>query len=423
MPELAANVKSILGITSSDFECIISDNNADPLTLKALFEVGDPRLKVVRPNRPLPMTDNFEFGAGQATGDWLLFLGSDDGVVASRFPRFAGLLDSSQSSVITGRTVGYAWPGVGRNHAGGRSWFQSSRDERRVVRTDQVRAYLRGRILRDALHPKATLPNPYMHGAIRRNAITRIRNRHGGRLFRTSTPDAFLSMAILHEEENYEVTDLAFGIQGVSPSSTGYTTLRDPSAVREAIQVSSSEKGRGAGFLPAGASTASVFLHQLECWATASGVGADFVSGTRDREAVIRTAFRFAWPQERIQLPSVFEAKWPDLMSVVEAESKRYESGGALLAAGSRWNGLRNRQQSLSAVSRGLAYLKKTDGAVLDTFDAASVVTDVDDSSTEQIHAGFFRWSAGAIKGIGIKAPAEARLRSRRRIRSSGGSP
>ena len=411
--QLSAGVRSVLDIQSPDIECIISDNNEKPVIADLLADLADSRLTVVRPPMHLPMTDNFEFASQHATGEWLLFLGSDDGVVASRFQRFADLLESCRSSVLTGRTIGFAWPGLNPNEAGGLSWFQGGDQSSRTVSTDEVRRHLRARLLRDALHPTVTFPNPYMHGAIRRDAVDRIRQHHEGRLFRTATPDAFLSMAILHEETSYEVTDLAFGIQGVSRDSTGYTVMRDPSTMSQAIQCSLTNEGRGAEFLPPGPAVASVYLHNLECWATASGAGSNFASGPRDREVVIRTAYRFAWPQERLQLPLVFEAKWPDLTGLVETETRRYASGSLVLAARSRWNGVRNRKASVSALSRGLAYLKKTEGVVPDTVAASRVVTALDASTDEQVRLGFFRWSAGAISGVGVKVPTGARRRSR----------
>lgn len=413
--QLPAAVRSVLDIQSADVECIISDNNQQPLIAHLLAGLADSRLKVVRPPRLLPMTDNFEYASQYATGEWLLFLGSDDGVVASRFQRFADLLGSSRSSVLTGRTVGYAWPGLDSNDAGGLRWFQGGDHSSRTVSTDEVRRHLRARLLRDALHPAVTFPNPYMHGAIRKDAVDRIRQRHNGRLFRTATPDAFLSMAILHEETSYEVTDLAFGIQGVSPDSTGYKVMRDPSTMSQVIQCSLTTEGKGAEFLPPSPAVASVYLHNLECWATASGAGSNFATGARDREVVIRTAYRFSWPQERLQLPPVFEAMWPDSTGLVETESQRYASGGLILAARARWNSVRNRKASVLALSRGLAYLKKTEGVVPDTVEAAQVVTALDSSTDLQGRTGFFKWSAGAISGVGIKAPLGARQRSRKR--------
>lgn len=412
LSQLPATVRSVLDIPSSDIEFVVSDNNEQPLISELLGGAVDSRLKIVRPPRPLPMTDNFEFASQHATGEWLLFLGSDDGVVASRFPCFADLLETSRSAVLTGRTVGFSWPGLDSNEAGGLTWFQGKSQGSRIVVTDEVRRDLRARILRDALHPTITFPNPYMHGAIRRDAVQRIRNRHAGRLFRTATPDAFLSMAILHEEKSYEVTDFAFGIQGVSLGSTGYTVMRDASTMSDAVQGSLSSEGKGAEFLPPAPAVASVYLHNLECWATASGEASDLASGARDRKAVIQTAYRFAWPQERMQLPVVFERMWPDLLDLVEAESERYDSGGLIVAARSRWNGIRNRQASLLALSRGLAYLKKTEGEVSNPVEAAEVVAEVDRSFSEQAHAGFFRWNAGAAKGVGIQAPTRTRGRS-----------
>lgn len=71
-------VDSALAQTYANIEVIVSDNHSTNELVGYLDNLTDKRLKVKKPTSFLPMVQNFQFGADQATGDYLIFLCSDD---------------------------------------------------------------------------------------------------------------------------------------------------------------------------------------------------------------------------------------------------------------------------------------------------------------------------------------------------------
>jgi hypothetical protein len=72
---------SALGQDFDDFEVVVSDNCSTDATAEVLRSAAHPRLRVVRPERPLSMVDHWEFALGQARGEWVLFLCDDDALL------------------------------------------------------------------------------------------------------------------------------------------------------------------------------------------------------------------------------------------------------------------------------------------------------------------------------------------------------
>lgn len=71
-------LESAFAQTYTNLDVIVSDNHSTNELVGYLAGVTDKRLKVRKPDQFLPMVQNFQFGADQATGDYLIFLCSDD---------------------------------------------------------------------------------------------------------------------------------------------------------------------------------------------------------------------------------------------------------------------------------------------------------------------------------------------------------
>ncbi len=69
---------SALAQTYAHLEVVVSDNHSTNDVPAYLATINDPRLQVRKPDRFLPMAQNFQFAGDQATGDYLIFLCSDD---------------------------------------------------------------------------------------------------------------------------------------------------------------------------------------------------------------------------------------------------------------------------------------------------------------------------------------------------------
>ena len=71
-------IDSAFAQTYPNFEVVVSDNHSNNGLAEYLYGIQDSRLRIVKPSAFLPMVQNFQYAADQATGDWISFLGSDD---------------------------------------------------------------------------------------------------------------------------------------------------------------------------------------------------------------------------------------------------------------------------------------------------------------------------------------------------------
>jgi glycosyltransferase involved in cell wall biosynthesis len=92
---------------SFDFELVISNNHSTDDTDAVLDTFNDPRIRRIRPNNPLSMTDNWEFVLDHATGDRIIFVEDDDVISTCLLLEVDKVLASSKSDIVTWARAGY----------------------------------------------------------------------------------------------------------------------------------------------------------------------------------------------------------------------------------------------------------------------------------------------------------------------------
>lgn len=91
---LRASLWSVLRQTFQDFEVVISDNASEEDLAAEVAAAGDTRIRYVRQERNLGAAGNFRFLPGVATGEYLLFLCSDDLLLPDCLARAVAALDT-----------------------------------------------------------------------------------------------------------------------------------------------------------------------------------------------------------------------------------------------------------------------------------------------------------------------------------------
>ncbi|MBL0174856.1 MAG: glycosyltransferase [Ignavibacteria bacterium] len=104
-PFLAESVASILAQTMSDFEFIIVEDASTDESAAVLASFRDPRLRILRNDRPRGQTVSFNIGAGQARGEYLARMDADDIADPQRFMKQAALLDAQPATGVCGSWV------------------------------------------------------------------------------------------------------------------------------------------------------------------------------------------------------------------------------------------------------------------------------------------------------------------------------
>ena len=71
-------IGTILDQPYDDMELVVSDNANTDNTPNFLASISDPRLKVIRTEEPVSVTENWNRALNSSSGDYILMIGYDD---------------------------------------------------------------------------------------------------------------------------------------------------------------------------------------------------------------------------------------------------------------------------------------------------------------------------------------------------------
>lgn len=96
-----------------DWEIVVADNDSQEDIATFVREQDDPRIKYIRSDDFLPVTDNWNRALEHSTGDFVIMLGDDDGLMKGYFSRAQDLIAKFDlPDLIYSSGYLYAYPGV-----------------------------------------------------------------------------------------------------------------------------------------------------------------------------------------------------------------------------------------------------------------------------------------------------------------------
>src|SRR4030088_3602025 len=78
-----------------DFEIIVSDNASSAPYAELIDPLDDPRIRCVRFEQPVPVTENWNHALSHAAGDYVVMLGDDDALAPGYFEAMAHTIGQS----------------------------------------------------------------------------------------------------------------------------------------------------------------------------------------------------------------------------------------------------------------------------------------------------------------------------------------
>jgi glycosyltransferase involved in cell wall biosynthesis len=185
---LQYTLRTALDQSSQSFEVIVSDNSSQDNTAEVVRSLSDPRIRLINPGRRLSMSDNWDFALLHAAGDYVMFIGDDDGIVP-------GALDKLEVSIRATHCLAYRWP---------RPIYKWPMDGNpaRVLHLPPTTQALevnlenlaRVVVSRGGGWRWSLIPCMY-HSAVAKRIPDSIREQTG-RVFHSTQPDVFMSMAV-----------------------------------------------------------------------------------------------------------------------------------------------------------------------------------------------------------------------------------
>lgn len=212
-------IDTILSQKYTNFELIISNNCSTDGTSEYLESLNDPRITIYHPETFLTLGDHWNFAISKASGEWLICLGSDDGLLPFFFDLADLVTKIAQEhgiKIIKTNRVYYFWPGV-QDTYGNIAISYNARAEVSIKSTKKV--------LEEAIYGNfnfVDLPQMYTSSMFNRSVLQKVFiNSTNKKYIQYNSQDAYLGVSGCIYEDKYLDINMPFGWVGCSPNSIG----------------------------------------------------------------------------------------------------------------------------------------------------------------------------------------------------------
>lgn len=201
---------------TADCEFIIQNNGGNAEIADMVDRLGDRRFRHFATGTVLAMTDNWEAALAHASGEYVTFIGDDDGLMPDACTTAASILADGKIDLLSWRSYTYYWPSYYhpgfRNHIDAEIDFSASA-ERVSSRSELACVY-------GFQAHYSRLPMTY-NSFVRRNVIERMR-AIAGRHFIGYSPDVTSGIANAALVDSFVRLSRPLAMAGLSGHSTGH---------------------------------------------------------------------------------------------------------------------------------------------------------------------------------------------------------
>lgn len=216
-------VHTLKTVTTQDYdnlEIIISDNASQDNTREVVTNIDDKRIKYANTGKRIGMSENWEHGLSLVTGDYVMFLGDDDGLLPHACRDVAALIVKTGTKAVIWRKPDYTWPCV--------KWLPNALQIQVNFGLVEMRGDIILKLVAAGRSGYGRLPVIYS-GFVSTGTITQIK-KESGRFFQSVTPDIYSGIVLAYKLDSYLYSMRPFSINGGSRHSNGLNQL-DPESV------------------------------------------------------------------------------------------------------------------------------------------------------------------------------------------------
>ncbi|MFZ1220046.1 MAG: glycosyltransferase [Chthoniobacterales bacterium] len=209
-------LRTVVAQSEQDLEIIVHESGDDPATASVLSQFDDRRIRSFKTVQPVRMTENWERALQAATGEYLFFLGDDDGLLPEACTIARRILEKQSVEILSWRPAQYFWP----------DFFEAAaRDKIIAVYGTELECTLKSS--RATLYPTYRFRQYYIelpmiyNSFVSRRLIERVYQSHE-RYFIGSMPDVVSGVINLCFSSQFLRCNRPLSISGVSRHSTGH---------------------------------------------------------------------------------------------------------------------------------------------------------------------------------------------------------
>lgn len=209
---LPHTLATILVQQHDSFEVVVADNASGPETRQAVEACGDDRIRFLRSGQPLSMSANWERALAACRGEWITFIGDDDGLMPTALPECDDLIAAHAVRSIRPQYAVYVWPCADATGEGGRLQLHLGRE----VRRGDAREALAAMTIRPNAAP---IPLPY-HGWVHRSLYEEA--ARSGAVFQGKDPDTYAGILLAALSDEFVTQDRPLSLIGISGTSNTF---------------------------------------------------------------------------------------------------------------------------------------------------------------------------------------------------------
>ncbi|MDR2408657.1 MAG: glycosyltransferase family 2 protein [Bacteroidales bacterium] len=212
-------IDSVLCQNYTNYELIVSDNYSDDGTYEYVRSINHPNIKLIKPKEPLFMTNHWEWLLNHARGEWIVFLGSDDGVMPYFFALSDFLVGKAKKrniNVINSIRSYFYWNGCQNVYGNTAINYTATADY--TIKNSRIELWNATIIgIKDYLD----LPQMYTTSLVHESVIRTVKTKNAGKFYTCINPDANGAAVICSLGEKYIESLIPLSWVGSSPKSTG----------------------------------------------------------------------------------------------------------------------------------------------------------------------------------------------------------
>lgn len=204
-----------------DWEIIISDNASTEDVSGYVASCADGRIRYYRTERLLPVTENWNATVERSTGDYLIMLGDDDGLMRNCLATAHRLINEWRyPDAVYTQALQFAYPGVIPGHSQAfvqvaYNAFLEGVEQPFLLSQQKARE-----MVRSAMSFRLWYGFNMQHFIISRKLVETLRNK--GSFFQSPYPDYYAANAVLLAAETVLANPQPLVMIGISPKSFGY---------------------------------------------------------------------------------------------------------------------------------------------------------------------------------------------------------
>jgi glycosyltransferase involved in cell wall biosynthesis len=203
-----------------DWEIIVSDNASEEDIAGYVRELGEPRIRYFRTTAFVPVTDNWNNALDQSSGEYVVMLGDDDGLLPGYFTAMLGAItEFPDPDFVYCSALFYAYPGVMPDAPRGflREDHNGILGGKSPFWLDAVRAR---DIARGYLDFRMPVASNMQFSLISRRAIVAL--SRVGSFFKSPYPDFYATPALFLMSPRILVYPKPLVVIGITPKSYGF---------------------------------------------------------------------------------------------------------------------------------------------------------------------------------------------------------